>query len=63
MLFEERSDEFHVFPETRRRVEIIKSGYRATERNRPEVLLDIKKSSFIILENKKLTVKGDSYRI
>ncbi len=31
---------FHVFPEKRRRVEIIQSGYRATERNRPEVLLD-----------------------
>ncbi|MBA7495826.1 hypothetical protein ES702_06417 [subsurface metagenome] len=42
MLFEERSDEFHVFPETRRRVEIIQGGYRVTERNRPEVLLDKK---------------------
>ena len=31
---------FYIFPETRRRAEIIQSGYRATERNRPEVLLD-----------------------
>ncbi|TKJ45668.1 hypothetical protein CEE34_09820 [Candidatus Aerophobetes bacterium Ae_b3a] len=31
---------FQVFPETRRRVEVIQSGYRATERNRPKVLLD-----------------------
>ena len=42
MLFEERSDEFHVFPETRRRVETVQSGYRATERNRPEAFLDNK---------------------
>jgi len=29
------------FPETRRRVETIQSGYTATERNRPEVFLDL----------------------
>ena len=37
LVSEERSDEFKVFPETRRRAEIIQSGYPATERNRPEV--------------------------
>ncbi len=32
---------FYVFPETRRRIETIQGGYRVTERNRPEVLLDL----------------------
>ncbi len=53
MLFEERSDEFHVFPETRRRVEIIQSGYRATERNRPEVPL-AKMILDVIIEKREL---------
>jgi hypothetical protein len=58
VLFEERSDEFHVFPETRRRVEVIQGGYRATERNRPEVLLDIKKKFFYNTRKEKLDSKG-----
>ncbi len=33
------SDEFHVFPETRRRVETIQSRYTATEGKSPEIWL------------------------
>ena len=36
---EEQSDEFHVFPETRRRAETIQSRYTATEGKSPEILL------------------------
>jgi len=37
VLSEERSDEFHVFPETRRRAETIQSRYTATEGKSPEI--------------------------
>ena len=33
---------FEVFPEKRKRAEATQSGYLATERNRPEVLFDIR---------------------
>jgi len=40
LVSEEQSDEFQVFPETRRRAETIQGGYAATERNCPEVFLE-----------------------
>ncbi|TKJ44684.1 hypothetical protein CEE35_06995 [Candidatus Aerophobetes bacterium Ae_b3b] len=40
VLSEERSDEFHVFPETRRRAERIQSRYTATKGKIPEIIVD-----------------------
>jgi hypothetical protein len=37
LVSEEQSDEFQVFPERRRRAEMIQSGYAATEGKSPEV--------------------------
>jgi hypothetical protein len=39
VLSEERSEEFHVFPETRRRAETIESRYTATKGKSPEIYL------------------------
>jgi hypothetical protein len=39
VMSEEQSDEFHVFPETRRRAETIQSRYTATKGKSPEILL------------------------
>jgi len=48
VLSEERSDEFHVFPETRRRAEAIQSRYTATKGKSPEVLLTDREESIRI---------------
>jgi hypothetical protein len=40
VMSEEQSDEFHVFPETRRRAETIRSRYTATKGKSPENFLD-----------------------
>jgi len=39
LVSEEQSDEFQVFPETRRRAETMQSCYVATEGNSPEISL------------------------
>ncbi len=47
---EEQSDEFQVFPEMRRQVEAIQSGYAATEGNCPEVFLDLVQEILLLYE-------------
>ena len=55
LVSEERSDEFQVFPETRRRAEKMRSGYVATKGKSPEILLtnfpksDIKRKALVCL--------------
>ncbi|TKJ45398.1 hypothetical protein CEE35_04010 [Candidatus Aerophobetes bacterium Ae_b3b] len=54
MLSEEGNDEFHVFPETRRRAETIESRYTATKGKSAEIFLTEDAN-----EEKSRTTSGD----
>jgi len=53
LVSEEQSDEFQVFPETRRRAEGIQSGYVAREGKSPEIFLDKLLICVIVAKNKR----------